>query len=134
MTDELRLPCRESGRPDDWYIGRDGKQYTDDEFVTEDQVVAYLDDVDPDGTRSVEALDATARKLEAEAKKAALVRRRKAREACHTSCLFRTRCLGEALDRGEEYGTWGGYYEEEIRELRREIARRRRGELTLLEN
>ena len=134
MTDELRLPCRESETPDDWFIGRDGRQYTDEDLVSQQERDSISDQVMRDAATDdvltiEEARDAADRAIdraETDAKKAALIRRRKAREACHTSCLLRTRCLGQAIEGGQEYGTWGGYYEEELRGLRREIARRQR--------
>lgn len=87
-------PCAsQENDPDDWFIGKDGRQYPDEE-------------------------------LEPEAEKAALVRRRHAKDACFVDCLVRTRCLQLALDRPEPHGTWGGYYEEELRVIRTEIARR----------
>lgn len=120
-------PCAQpDSDPNDWYIGRDGKQYPDDELVTEQDVVDQLNEVDPDGTRSLAELEEVCLRLEAEAKKQALIRRRKARDRCHTECYFRTNCLDLAMKNEERHGTWGGYYEEELREIRSEIAHRKK--------
>lgn len=128
---DLRLPCRESDTPEDWFISRDGKQYGDDDLLSQEQRDAIAEEVERErgcGPHLAEQIDEAIDIAEAGAKKAALARRRKARDACHNDCvLFRTRCLGMALDQGIEHGTWGGYYEEELRTLRREIARRKRG-------
>ncbi|MFE6853457.1 WhiB family transcriptional regulator [Streptomyces sp. NPDC057674] len=43
---------------------------------------------------------------------------RYAKEIC-LQCPFRSDCLQGALDRGEEYGVWGGLDEKERRRLRR---------------
>lgn len=127
MSEELRLPCRESDTPDDWFIDRTGKQYPSDPLITHDQAIAYLDEAYPDWhDMPVEEVDRIIDRLEADVKTEALARRRNARAACHTDCLFRTRCLDMALREGHRHGTWGGYYEEEIREIRREIERRKK--------
>ena len=120
MSDELRLPCKESGSPDDWFIARDGKQYPDEEFI-------HIGDVEIPDWDSIpaEQIDEIVEDLEKAAKQKALIRRRKARDACHQECLFRTRCLDLAITLDVAHGTWGGYYEEEIRVLQSEIKRRR---------
>ena len=128
MTADPRLPCRE-GDHDDWFISKDGKQYSDDEFLTDDDLREILERANEQGLTGedrVTFIEKATDRAEADAKTAALRRRRHAREACHTSCPIRTRCLQEALDADHQHGTWGGYYEEEIRELRREIRRRKR--------
>lgn len=130
MTDELRLPCKESDTPDDWFIGRDGKQYPSDDLLDDDIRRAILEEANAlelTGEERVTFIEKAQDRAEASAKKDALRRRRHARSECHDSCLFRTRCLGLAIEGEEIHGTWGGYYEEEIREIRREISRRRRG-------
>lgn len=126
MTD-LRLPCRE-GNADDWFLSKDGKQYADDDLLTPEDLDAIELEVDALGLTHGERDDALARavgKAETDAKTAALQRRRHAKEACFESCLFRTRCLDRALALGLSHGTWGGYYEEEIREIRRRIDARK---------
>ena len=130
MTD-IRLPCRE-GDPDDWYIGRDGKQYPDEDLLDDDARREILEEAnrrDLSGEERVTFIEKAEDRAEADAKRAALQRRRHAKEACH-DCLFRTRCLQQAIDNDETHGTWGGYYEEEIREIRREISKRRRARPT----
>lgn len=88
-----QTPCQNPDNdPNDWFIGRDGKQYPDDPFDTEEQ-------------------------SEAAAKREALIRRRRARAACY-ECYFRMQCLDIALEDHESHGTWGGYYEEELRQIR----------------
>lgn len=124
MTNQM--PCRQpENDPDDWFISKDGKQYADDPLITEDEVMAHLAQVDPDGTRSLEEIERVWDRLEGDAKRKALQRRRHAREKCH-QCPVRTHCLGLALESEMTHGTWGGYYEEELREIRKEIARRKR--------
>lgn len=125
---QLRLPCAESDTPEDWFISRDGRQYTDDEYLTDQQMEAIaILVVRRWGTgpglyrRIVDAIV----EGEEQAKDAALVRRRHAKDACFVECLFRERCLDRALTEGHEHGTWGGYYEEELRILRKKIARRK---------
>lgn len=119
-------PCqRPENNPDDWFISRDGKQYADEDLITEDDVAAHLAEVDPNGTATVEEVDKIWDRLEANAKREALRDRRHAKEACR-ECYFRTDCLGKAIEEGHGHGTWGGYYEEELRSLRSEIDRRKR--------
>lgn len=128
MSDALRLPCKESGDPDDWFIGRDGKQYPDQEFVHIEDVAVHIHDAMPDRdpeSVTVDEVDEIMEHLERDAKREALIRRRKARDKCHNECLFRTRCLDLAITTGAAYGTWGGYYEEEVRVLQAEIRRRK---------
>lgn len=125
---ELRLPCRESETPDDWFIGRDGKQYSDEDLLTDEVRLSVLVEANErglEGSERVEFIERAEDRAEADAKTAALQRRRHAMEACHTDCLFRTRCLDMALDGDLRHGTWGGYYEEQIAEIRDERDRRR---------
>lgn len=127
-------PCADPANdPNDWFISRDGKQYTDDELVTRHDVLlgavntlGYVagDEIDQD------AWDELADKLETEAKREALKRRRQAKDKCF-ECYLRTNCLDMALstESPATYGIWGGYFEEELRELRREISRRKQRKL-----
>lgn len=129
MTDKTP-PCqRPENDPDDWFIGRDGKQYSDDDFLTEDEIRGISKAVLPiDGETSEQhrdRVDLAISTAEAGRKRAALQRRRHAREKCH-DCYFRTNCLQRAIDEDQQHGTWGGYFEEQIRELRKKIAQRRR--------
>ncbi len=129
---DLRLPCAE-GRADDWFIGADGKQYRSDEFLTFDQQQQILNDLVEDrggvGFHDDSILEDAQKALaaaEADARTAALQRRRHAKEACYTSCPVRLQCLQVAIDTDERHGTWGGYYEEEIAQIQDAIKERRR--------
>lgn len=122
MTHEV--PCRRpENNPDDWFIAKDGKQYPDEDLVPDDAMVAHLNDIDPDGALSEFEIERVRNRLLSDAKRDAIARRRHAREKCHSECYFRTQCLDLGLT--EEVGTWGGYYEEDLRELRRERSRRK---------
>lgn len=126
MTD-LRLPCRE-GDPDDWFLSKDGKQYPSDDLLDDDDRIAILEEANRLELRDearVEFIEKAQDRAEADARRAALQRRRHAKEDCF-GCLLRTRCLQMAIEGDFQHGTWGGYYEEEIREIRREIRRRNR--------
>lgn len=127
MSDEPYLvPCeRPENDPQDWFIEKDGKQYPFDDLITDDDVADYLERVDPPVDQvSIKDIREI---LEAEAVKDALVRRRHAKDKCHVECYFRLQCLEMALDQHERYGTWGGYYAEELRAIRRtRDARQRR--------
>lgn len=127
-------PCSDPDRnADDWFLGRDGKQYPDDEFLTEAErrgVAASV--LRLEGDTDVDHEDRVAlalRHAEGYRRRRALTARRHAREACH-ECYFRTSCLDRAIEEEHAHGTWGGYYEEELREIRREIARRKRARST----
>lgn len=126
---DLRLPCRDGDQdPDDWFISKDGKQYPSDELLTDDVLVAILEEanrLELTGEERVAFIEKATDRAEGDAKRAALQRRRHAKEACG-DCLFRTRCLDMVIEGDFQHGTWGGYYEEEIREIRREIRRRNR--------
>ncbi len=129
-----QTPCSDpKNDPNDWFIARDGRQYTDVAVLTHaelqkvaDGALHKLGDDHPDLFDLMEeAMDNATGDRVAEN----LVARRHAKDACFTECYFRNQCLEQALDEGHAFGTWGGYYEEEIREIRREIARRNRKKL-----
>lgn len=125
---ELRLPCAE-GNPDDWFVGRDGKQYPDEDYLTDDDRLAILEAADAsnlEGPARINFIERAQDRAEQDARTAGLRRRRHARDACHAECLFRTRCLDQAIREGHAHGIWGGYYEDEIRAIRLEIERRKR--------
>lgn len=130
MTD-LRFPCAE-GNADDWFIGRDGKQYPDEELLNQAQRDAISDAVmSKAATEDVltiekarELADATIARAEADERTASLGKRRRAKSSCF-DCLARTDCLDLALRDEQQFGTWGGYYEEELRTLRAEIQNRK---------
>lgn len=120
-------PCKTNS--DDWFLSKDGKQYVDDDFLTEAEVKSITRSVLPLEDETTEKyrdrVDTAIKVAEADRKRRALQRRRHAKEACH-ECYFRTQCLDQALTQDQQHGTWGGYYEEELREIRREKARRDR--------
>ena len=128
-----QTPCSKGDiDPNDWFIGRDGKQYSDEPlegFSPDDVAKAWLAEEETLGRELTdEEEQRISARLFGDALKAMLQRRRHAREACY-SCYFRTDCLDKALATEltpATHGTWGGYYEEELRELRREISRRKR--------
>lgn len=125
MTDYV-VPCESpENDPNDWFIEKNGRQYDWDNLLTPEQRHAIIDaDYEGSNQMSVEELDATIdaalAEAEAEALKQALQKRRHARDKCHVECYFRTQCLTIALTEPEpRHGTWGGYYPEELRKIRR---------------
>lgn len=123
-------PCqRPENDPDDWFIGKDGKQYSDDEILSPERVAEIRQAIHDNAehyTDPTAAADAAVDRAEERATKAALTKRRHARDKCHLECILRLQCLGAGLD--VSHGTWGGYFEEERREivkLRDERQRRR---------
>lgn len=126
-----QTPCHDpANNPDDWFISRDGKQYPDEPLVGYGNAEVLKAWGEEEERLGRPLTDDEERKVDdrvfEEALKAQLRRRRHARDKCHTECYFRTQCLGQALEGDHMHGTWGGYYEEELREIRREIARRKR--------
>lgn len=117
-----QTPCRQpENDSNDWFLSKDGKQYPDEPLI--ENLESFVADAIANGDeRPEEKIIATATQ---DALKDALRRRRHAREKCH-ECYFRMDCLDKALRGDEMHGTWGGYYEEELREIRKEIARRKR--------
>lgn len=114
-------PCQ-TGNPDDWFIEKNGQQYKDEPLElteAEEQVVLAASDGKPWGEVEEALGDALAEKV-----RQAQIRRRKARDACHTACPVRAACLDQRLTQRMEYGIWGGYYPEELAELERAIDRR----------
>lgn len=118
------LPCADDANdPDDWFVSKDGTQYAwepliDDDFWELVQYAARADGIEPP----------TREEAEARARKAALIRRRQARDLCHTACERRLECLGTAIDGtlDVEHGIRGGYYPEQLRKIVTERDRRRR--------
>ena len=115
-------PCRRpENNPEDWFIGRDGKQYSDDELIGVEaraRAAGKALEAAPDGltvTQYLAIANKAIHAAEAEAKRLSLVRRRKARQACHVDCILRLHCLDAGLE--VPYGTWGGYFEEERAEI-----------------
>lgn len=123
-------PCADrTNDPNDWFIRPDGRQYTDEDLLTETERHGVARSVLPIGGETFEehekrvndALDAA----RSNRRRQALARRRQAKSLCF-ACPVQTECLTGALERGEIHGTWGGYLEEELVEIRKEQARRRR--------
>ena len=118
-------PCRSKANdPEDWFIGRDGKQYPDDVVLTleEAEVLTAGRGLDPDDASAVAEVF---EEVHAERIKAQLRKRRHAKDRCFTECKMRLECLGLALRIEEgplpanliEYGTFGGYFEEERKQI-----------------
>lgn len=122
MSTELRTPCGE-GDSEDWFIRADGRQYAHDPVLSDEQIAAIHDEPEhgePGTEEWEESVQRAIGRAEVDARTAALQRRRHAKEACFTSCLYRLECLTAALDNHEVHGTWGGYYEEELLRIRRQ--------------
>lgn len=99
-----QTPCSSpENNPDDWFINASGKQYAED-----------FDDLPEDEA--------------AEQVKVNLAARQHAKHLCFERCIARVDCLRRGLDEGHAHGIWGGYFEEEMREIRKEQARRKSGE------
>lgn len=116
-------PCRRpENDPDDWFLGRDGKQYSDDPVMTVQEITDVRLQYDNEQEADLAVEEAEAFRL-----REAVKRRKAARSLCHTDCILRLQCLEAGLE--VSHGTWGGYYEEEraqIVRLRNERAFRRR--------
>lgn len=115
----MRTPCQE-GDAEDWFITRAGTQYGDEPLVlTPDEAHETMERYAGETWDVVEV----GISLAIERKRAAaLLRRRRAREACGP-CPVRAQCLELALGSHERHGTWGGVYEEQIRKFQRKRAR-----------
>ena len=130
---DYQTPCSDPANdPNDWFISRDGVQYPHDPmpgYGTDEVMKAWGEEEERLGRALT---DEEERKVDdrvfEQAKKVQLQSRRHAKDKCFSECYVRTRCLETALqvDTPATHGTWGGYFEEELRELRREIGRRRR--------
>lgn len=123
-----QTPCQ-AGNAEDWFIDRDGRQYVDDGSLepSPEEVRARAERLASKRGEEVgeEHLTRAHLQLRDANKQAALIRRRMAKQACHTTCPVRTQCLSVALDTRPQYGTWGGYYPEELGKIYAEIDRRR---------
>jgi hypothetical protein len=124
-------PCADrTNDPQDWFIRSDGRQYSDEDLLTPQEVQSITltvlsksgETVEEHAARVQSALSAA----RGNRKRAALARRRRAKSLCFSDCAIRLQCLDGALARREGHGTWGGYLEEELHEIRREQARRNR--------
>lgn len=127
MSDHVTPCARPDNDPNDWFIGKDGKQYADDVLVTEADIDAWIDSVDIGKTPTPSERESIRSVLEEPILKARLKARRDAKDACFTECYLRNECLSIALgDNPPTHGTFGGYYEEELKEIRRLRDRRSR--------
>lgn len=117
-------PCADpSNNPNDWFISKDGKQYSDEDLTTEEEVRLMLKDAEEVGLTVT--WDAAWDQLEALGKRDALTRRRHAKDKCFTECYFRLQCLDRALRDQPAHGTWGGYDEDELQVLYEKLNARR---------
>lgn len=124
-------PCQDPANdPNDWFIERDGRQYHDEPVLTADEVRAIWDAetelADEEGREP--DLAGVLEKATAARLKENLRKRRDAKAKCY-ECPLRTQCLQLGLSSDfvvAQYGTWGGYYTEELRAIQREGRRRRR--------
>ena len=121
-------PCgNPANDPDDWFIGRDGKQYPDDVLytLTEAENEAKARGLDPDDASVVAEVF---EEVLAERTREQLRRRRHAKDKCYVECKMRLECLSRALRIEDgplalppanliEYGTFGGYFEEERKQI-----------------
>ncbi len=123
-------PCADrTNDAQDWFIRPDGKQYSDDSFLTEGERHGVARSVIPISGETYDEhearVESALRAANANRKRASLARRRKAKDLCF-ECPIRETCLTQALENNETHGTWAGFFEEELAEIRREQARRRR--------
>ena len=124
MTDQACCTAKDVD-PEDWFIGRDGLQYPDEPFTASDEEIQEVIT-----TRRWEgianAVEHARGYVIGQKRRDALIRRRRAKQACF-DCPMRLQCLQFSLDNRIPYGTFGGYYEEERREILAEIDRRKKG-------
>lgn len=125
----MNKPCADPANdPNDWFISRDGKQYSDDDFLTDDDRIEILERANEfglEGEERIAFIESAQDDLEAEAKKDALRRRRWAKDKCFVECYFRLHCLDRALREQPSHGTWGGYDEDELKVLYEKINNRK---------
>jgi hypothetical protein len=118
-------PCSEPDRdPNDWFLNRHGQQYGDEPWLDPGDKEKLLAAMAEKGMDRLKQISAIAR-IEAQMKRDALGRRRRAREACY-ECPIRLACLEGALDRREAHGIYGGMYEEEREKFLRQRTRQKR--------
>lgn len=110
MSDYVPPCARPENDPNDWFIERDGKQYPDEDLLTEEERATLSEE--------------EAAEREEEVRRDRLRARRHARDACHTECYMRLECLDRAIKERPQYGIWGGYFPEQLREIYREYDRR----------
>lgn len=123
-------PCQDpENDPNDWFIERDGRQYSDEAIFTAAELPGVLaaaaldpENIELDTDELLELV--TEQRLRENIRK-----RRHAKDLCHLECPIRTQCLQLGLSQdfvAEQYGIWGGYYTEELRAIQREGRARRR--------
>ena len=119
--------------PNDWFIRPGGKQYLDEDFLSETERAGVARSVLPIGGETHDEHEGRVQSaLEAarsNRRRQALARRRAAKSLCR-QCPIMVACMTRAIDDNETIGTWGGLFEEELAEVRREQARRRRRKST----
>jgi hypothetical protein len=115
---EYVTPCADpKNNPEDWFIEKDGRQYADDQVLSVADTDAVARELGPEASTE-EYEEAMAAKA-SENLKAALIRRRHARDKCHVECYARLQCLSIALgDTAPKYGIWGGYYPDQLDQIR----------------
>lgn len=122
MSDDYVQPCaRPENDPDDWFIEKDGRQYVDEPVLTDQEIVDLEEGFEPASvSEAASARLSDAHQEAIDAKLAEnLVKRRHAKDKCFTECYSRTKCLGLALGpNAPSHGTFGGYYPEELRQIR----------------
>ena len=125
-----QTPCSDrTNDPNDWFIRPDGKQYTDEDFLSEAERAGVARSVLPIGGEThdehEERVQSALKAARSNRRRQALARRRAAKSLCRR-CPIMLDCMTKAIDDNETHGTWGGLLEEELAEVRREQARRRR--------
>lgn len=120
-----KTPCQ-TGDPEHWFISRDGKQYAWDDLVSKaDLLQGVMDAIDGRPLEDVtpEEVHIIRRGIVKTARDEQVKLRRQAKESCY-SCPVRLQCLSVALEQGYDKGTWGGYFEEQLDKIRREMRKR----------
>lgn len=138
MSEIPYAPCADrANEPQDWFIRPDGKQYPDDDLLTEDEgrrVTRAVLHIEGETTKDyVERVERALKNARAARRRQMLTRRRQAQEKCYSLCEMREQCLRGALERREGHGTWGGLLEEELYQVRRIQDRRRRRMATTID-
>lgn len=115
-----RTPCADPANdPQDWFIRSDGKQYSFEDLLTDDEIkLIGLSVLPRAGETFAEHEDR--RRLACNAarnnrRRSMLARRRRAVSLCWSDCplVERERCFAGAIERVERHGTWGGHTEEQ---------------------
>ena len=125
-----QTPCSDrTNDPNDWFIRPGGKQYLDEDFLSETERAGVARSVLPIGGETRDEHEGRVQSaLEAarsNRRRQALARRRAAKSLCG-GCPIKVECLRGAIERREIHGTWGGMLEEEVKILQDELKKRRR--------